>query len=388
MGNFLPDSPEMRGFLNTIREAPEDDTHALIFADWLEERGDLRAPFIRATVEYDRHDVAFKEDPAIDPWGDHEYSLSEDVDKAMVRVLPWIGLEDKEPIWLKWRQGYLVLGLGCDYLLSHLPDTMTQLSKQDLGLWIREFNFTGPERFAVSGARALAVSRLPTFITSVNLSYRELADNGIRTLADSPTLGGQLHELNLSFNKISNKGIAALASSDLVENLQVLNLLGNDLFIIRPFVESPKLKHLKELDLSSNGIGYSSYYQLGNSSLRDLCQSHFQSQLTVLRMNDATVTHEGIRELIKTSAFPNLKVFELNQNRLGDPGAEAISDNPHWPKLQTLKFQENEIGALGAEALATSPYLQQLECLDLRDNPIEEPAISLLRERFGQALLI
>src|SRR5436190_2525391 len=35
-------------FLRAIREAPDDDTPRLVFADWLEERGDPRGEFIRA----------------------------------------------------------------------------------------------------------------------------------------------------------------------------------------------------------------------------------------------------------------------------------------------------------------------------------------------------
>jgi uncharacterized protein (TIGR02996 family) len=43
-------------FLQSIHEAPKDDTLLLVYADWLEERGDddsiARAEFLRVTVEY------------------------------------------------------------------------------------------------------------------------------------------------------------------------------------------------------------------------------------------------------------------------------------------------------------------------------------------------
>ena len=38
-------------FLHAILAAPDDDTPRLIYADWLEERGDLRGEFIRLQVE-------------------------------------------------------------------------------------------------------------------------------------------------------------------------------------------------------------------------------------------------------------------------------------------------------------------------------------------------
>jgi uncharacterized protein (TIGR02996 family) len=38
---------EEDGFLRSIAQRPEDDTNRLVFADWLEERGDWRAGFLR-----------------------------------------------------------------------------------------------------------------------------------------------------------------------------------------------------------------------------------------------------------------------------------------------------------------------------------------------------
>ena len=38
-------------FLDAIRETDSDDTPRLIYADWLEERGDPRAEFIRVQCE-------------------------------------------------------------------------------------------------------------------------------------------------------------------------------------------------------------------------------------------------------------------------------------------------------------------------------------------------
>ena len=41
-------------FLQAIVEAPDDDTPRLIYADWLEERGDPRGEFIRLQCRLDR----------------------------------------------------------------------------------------------------------------------------------------------------------------------------------------------------------------------------------------------------------------------------------------------------------------------------------------------
>src|SRR5437660_10147305 len=47
--------------LRAVLAAPDDDAPRLIFADWLEERGDPRGPFIRAQCALERLDPA---DPA------------------------------------------------------------------------------------------------------------------------------------------------------------------------------------------------------------------------------------------------------------------------------------------------------------------------------------
>ncbi len=45
-------------FLQAICESPDDDAPRLIFADWLEERGDPRGAFIRAQCVLERLDPA------------------------------------------------------------------------------------------------------------------------------------------------------------------------------------------------------------------------------------------------------------------------------------------------------------------------------------------
>ena len=47
--------PDEQGFLAAIREAPDDDTPRLIYADWLDDHGDAdRAEFIRVQCEAER----------------------------------------------------------------------------------------------------------------------------------------------------------------------------------------------------------------------------------------------------------------------------------------------------------------------------------------------
>src|SRR5262245_71652 len=51
----MPHEDEGRAFLEAIREAPEDDTPRLVYADWLDDHGDeARAEFVRLQCELAR----------------------------------------------------------------------------------------------------------------------------------------------------------------------------------------------------------------------------------------------------------------------------------------------------------------------------------------------
>jgi uncharacterized protein (TIGR02996 family) len=45
---------EERGFLGALEEEPGDDTSWLVYADWLEDRGDPRAEYVRVTADLSR----------------------------------------------------------------------------------------------------------------------------------------------------------------------------------------------------------------------------------------------------------------------------------------------------------------------------------------------
>jgi uncharacterized protein (TIGR02996 family) len=60
-------------FLQAIREHPDDDTHRLVYADWLDENGNPeRAEFIRVQTELARLDEF---DPRVPPLRQREHSL-------------------------------------------------------------------------------------------------------------------------------------------------------------------------------------------------------------------------------------------------------------------------------------------------------------------------
>jgi uncharacterized protein (TIGR02996 family) len=47
----VDDDPAHKAFIDAIAEDPDDDTARLVYADWLDERGDPRAEYLRLEVE-------------------------------------------------------------------------------------------------------------------------------------------------------------------------------------------------------------------------------------------------------------------------------------------------------------------------------------------------
>jgi uncharacterized protein (TIGR02996 family) len=49
----IDDMSNDEGFLRAIQKNPEDDAFRLVYADWLEERGDLRGEYLRLACKLD-----------------------------------------------------------------------------------------------------------------------------------------------------------------------------------------------------------------------------------------------------------------------------------------------------------------------------------------------
>lgn len=104
-----------RGFLEAIQAAPDDETPRLIYADWLEERGDVRCELLRMSVrirhfpkDIVHHVAGFN----VSQWQsllDEIWPVSITVGKKMAQwadraLLPRIHRIDEIPDWWMWRE--------------------------------------------------------------------------------------------------------------------------------------------------------------------------------------------------------------------------------------------------------------------------------------------
>jgi uncharacterized protein (TIGR02996 family) len=77
----------------------------------------------------------------------------------------------------------------------------------------------------------------------------------------------------------------------------------------------------------------------------------------------------GLRSLLKSPRLRHLRVLDLKMAALGDEGAKLLAACPHLTNLDNLWLEDNNIRAEGALALARTPHFPTLKHLDISCNP-------------------
>jgi uncharacterized protein (TIGR02996 family) len=230
---------EHAGLLAAICDDTDDDQLRLVYADWLEERGDPRAELIRVEIEYARLP---KRDLRREPlrrrdaellaqhaerwrlprlagvtWGPYERGFVESVTleswQAFVRHVDQIAA--LVPLRSLAIEGVLLTS-GQMAALAGWPrlGRLVSLSLVGIGL-------------GVDQARILVSSPYVANLRRLCLADNELRNAGAETLAVSPYVCG-LSSLSVADNQIGASGIAALQSSLYLRDLVELDLAGND----------------------------------------------------------------------------------------------------------------------------------------------------------------
>jgi uncharacterized protein (TIGR02996 family) len=233
---------EHEDFLRAILADPQSDTPLLIYADWLEEHGDLRGEFIRVQCEI-----------ASLPYGHERREQLQPREAELLSQMTWL-----EPLQALCSQVYCYRGfvgkvsLPVEDFLTHSDLLFTAEALHDLQL----------EEVRPSHIPALAELPVLGRFTSLDLTgSSDLPPQSVLTLLGSPHLAqlqelglnrcgwgdpqieefaasshlARLTALHLGFNAIGEAGGMALAASPYLRQLQWLDLYGNnDLFQHEP----------------------------------------------------------------------------------------------------------------------------------------------------------
>lgn len=372
-------------FLRRIRAHPDDDGPRLIFADWLDERGDPdRAAFIRVQValaglpagDRRRPDLIAAERGLLDAHGPAW--------SAPFRGLA-TGLEFRRGFVDEVRVPAAVFVRQAGRLFAAGP--VRHLHLLDLGGCLRAA-FASPYLGRLSAltvyaqhagdglGRAVADSPHLGGLKALYLGRNRLRDSGVRALADSPGLAS-LETLDLSENDLSEAGARALAGAAHWPGLRALELAHNRLGPdgAAAVAGSPRLSGVRRLGLADSGLG-------GSDTAAGLAD--------LLRVPGLDLGGNGLgpADLKAILSGPGghpvrLRDLDLSHNELGEPGARVLAESPALAGLASLRLAGCDITDEAAGVLAGSPHLGRLAELDLGNNPVGDVGFRAFLEAPG-----
>jgi uncharacterized protein (TIGR02996 family) len=242
--------PEEAAFLEAILAAPDDDTLRLVYADWLEERGDPKGEFIRLQCA---HAATWHEALSVsgDPQCQRMRFLEKEYGDRWLEGVP----KPSNVRWHLWRG-----------LPSWVEVPGWQEFHRHAERWFRvaPVEYVTFECLSLVGARALARSPYLERIRVLDLAYDGIRKIGaLRALLDSPSLKN-LRTLRLSKGGIGDDVAMALASCPYLEGLKLLSLYSSDIDDAgaMAIARSPYLRNVGFIDLCRNRFGEAAEQEL------------------------------------------------------------------------------------------------------------------------------
>jgi uncharacterized protein (TIGR02996 family) len=433
-------------FLETIAASPDDDAPRLIYADWLDERGDPRSTFIRLQCAIERMDVDDRRRPELE---------DEAEDLLAAHGQEWAApLHGQATNW-RYRRGFIehveaegdVFLRGVDRWFSALPLRSLRLSlparlMPDLAdcpqlarvealafqghflrdrellvllasLYVGRLNALelAGQGIETNGVRALAESHVMRRLRSLDLRMNAaVGDHAVRALVGTANVAG-LRVLNLACTNLTDNGVADLFASRTLPNLRELNVSARGLSDLRPrfdsVAQSSFLQNLSDLSLGKRYLRAAEVRRLlsaaGSLQRLDVAGCGLDAdaveaiatspQAARLRLLDISRNTAGARGLELVAQSPGLaSVTELRAAWGGvrDAGAKALAASPHLVRLTSLDLSGNEIGGPGLKALADAPVVSGLRELDLSYNYVGSVGIDALANsaRLGQLRML
>ena len=291
-------------FLADIIENPDDDGLRLIYADYLDERGDPRGEFIRVQVELARL----------------PNDLRMGVRRRELEARQGQLLGERGQEWARPLRG-LVLDLHFQRGFVEAITLQQEEFLQQADAWfkatpIRRVRFLTTPSSAPLLPRLAASPHLAR-LSALDFTRNYLGDDGVEILAASPHLG-QLASLDLTNNDVGDRGVAALASS-------------------------PNLSGLLALQLGSNHIG--------DQGGRGLAFSQHGQRLVSLDLCGNPLGDQGVELLAASPSFCRLESLALARSGVGNAGARALAASQHLARLKWLDLLGNAIGIKARRAL-------------------------------------
>jgi uncharacterized protein (TIGR02996 family) len=291
--------------LRDILENPDDDAPRLLYADWLDVRGNPRGEFIRVQCDLAR-------------------MQNDDPRRARVVRREKALLRKHKKGWLEPLRGF-----------AKWPVTFRRGFVEDIKCSLKQFLDWAEWLFRLTAVRHVWLNK---------------GGSHVQALAELPCLA-YLSALHLRENGLGDAAVGILAASLFVNNLTGLDLYGNGIGDAGAvaLAASPHFVTLTTLDLSSNRA-------LGDLGVTALARSRSLSNLLRLSLGYCVVGDAGAQALASSSYLTRLTTLDLSLNAVGNAGARALAASPNLANLTVLHLGMNAIGDAGALALADSPF--------------------------------
>jgi uncharacterized protein (TIGR02996 family) len=380
----MSDRPEALGFLQDIRDHPDDNELRLIFADWLEEQGDPRGAFVRVQVELARltevepgYAVRKRREAELlrqygkawlAPFG--ELAARVEFVRGLARLdfrrpasldeapalppgplpdVPWLG-EVAAEVWFDHQERPLLERLAPG--LTDLALSASWRVPPAEARWGPALDLPRVRALSLN-ARPSANFGLGSLLAAVRATPRRVRVSGAsldqedREAAAAWAALPGLTELTLASCERGDGGAIALLGLPNLGPLERLTLSGCGLTAdgCRALAGCPRLARLRSLDLSSNDLGADAL-----SGLRALA-APWCDTLEELTLGHSPVGPAGAAALAAIAA-PNLRRLDLSYSGLDVEAARALAGARGLPRLEVLSLRGNAVTDEGAAALA------------------------------------
>ncbi len=359
---------ESDALIAAIAADPAQDLPRLVYADWLDERGDsVRAAAIRDHVQ-------LAKSPNDSPL------RTRVADALKTNLTDWLRSACEafgQPVaWKSDRRlgSAFRVELGPPSAIPALQNAEFQrgfLERAHLD-FDRIAGATNLERFL----REHPVTRLSLQFTGRKSTWNELAGpalNRIRRL-DLPHLLGanpasaifaSPHWTNLtSLRLTANESARSLVQSPLAKRLIRLETVFRPEFLI-PLTDFPLDDRLREFRLQLSGDFLPSAPEWGN-----LSRVAFRPTLHHLDVSNCGMDDAGLSAFARGETWLRLKSLNLSENPFTDVGWRDFCRGWRTPELTHLAVRKTRMTGAGLETVAKSAMMEHLKVLDLRGYPI------------------
>jgi uncharacterized protein (TIGR02996 family) len=321
------------GLLRAILDAPDDDAARLVYADWLEERGDPRAEFIR--LQCAAAQMA-DDDPRLPALQERERQLLAE------HAQEWCDPLGLEPRQCRFRRGFVeAVEVHADRFLER-PEAPFENAP------VHRIHFL----YATERIRDLA--RCPSLVrlTALDLSGNAaVCDPEVVALAASPHLSG-LTSLDLSSCSMGQPGVESLANAGALRRLRRLRLAGCSIRRagLEAILRSAVLGNVTELDVRGN----------------HQCWVNPNRGEPYVTRTESNVGHDGVLLLAESPEVARLEAINVGLNEVEESGWEALVRSPHLAGVRRLNaFETDHVYAdEGPPGDENSPYSINEEICD------------------------